>query len=280
MQERLDHLLTALRMHKMYIPTIRDITKAIDIAYRLWKTHKTNISKEYFDLAEDVHNLGRSLKELRRRVQAAADREIAAPPPLPSLSGHALVSDDELFNTIEDLTGQFTLTLEECETLLKRNSHAARSDSYARKLQWTLSVTHNITALRERISMHCLKISTVLEPLRLSLLEEIREALSRVENATDEIKAQIAALTDLVRSPVQSSNTEYPLLPATSHRRSTLPQIPTILKDKLEGAYCASANVPSNQAGESVVPPRVSLLGRSSRAGSILESSHVGTAVY
>lgn len=140
-----------------------DIVKAVELFLWIKENCFSNIrnaSTLYLGFKQDVLNLGNRLQEFHAVIERAL-RQIETDP-----DRHALLKfeADELF-------GNFRVTLNDCEKLLRR--HFKLNGDRATALDngfWKVNTQPEVDELRRRLQAHQYKIQLFLEPLELDLL--------------------------------------------------------------------------------------------------------------
>ncbi|KAF7506038.1 hypothetical protein GJ744_012285 [Endocarpon pusillum] len=152
--------------------SLSDVVKGVEIAIRIkqiWFEKANRPHALYREFGEDVSHLAGRLAKLDGAYQEGCDLSLRGLLPFNP-------RDKSIDRDRRALVGNFVATLEDCETLLKENSAMARQNMAVLKAPyWHIAVMPKVTALRDRIKFHMIKMDFIMQSLRDDRLQEISE---------------------------------------------------------------------------------------------------------
>ena len=112
-------------------------------------------------------------------------------------------------NTLQEVTGDFLATLNDCQALLDDNSKFARSSSdFISNVIWWSSVEREVASLRERVRFHVTKVTVIAKPFETQLLLGIRRELQQLRRDVAELRGVV--IQSVRRDDEQSSSPVSP----------------------------------------------------------------------
>ncbi len=92
-------------------------------------------------------------------------------------------------NTLQEVTGDFLATLNECQALLEDNSKFRRSTAnFVDNVIWWSATERDVTSLKERVHFHVTKITFIAKPFETQLLLDIRRELKQLRRDVADLR--------------------------------------------------------------------------------------------
>lgn len=108
---------------------------------------------KYAQFGREIKSLGTNLDQLNKVFENVRDQRQAQ---------LCLGYDDDLgsaLDTLPELTGDFTKTLQACEVLLNDNSKFVRNAAgFVDNVRWSMGTEKQVNSLRERVHFHSTKV--------------------------------------------------------------------------------------------------------------------------
>ena len=137
---------------------------------------------QYLRFGSDIKLLGDSLKRLEKIVENADSQR-------PRRPWHNNDADHSSSNTLQDVTGDFLSTLNDCQTLLDDNSRFHRSSGNCiDNVYWWGTTEREVNSLHLRIRFHLTKITFISKPFEQQLLLGIQREVKQLRREIGEIK--------------------------------------------------------------------------------------------
>ncbi|KAH7254618.1 hypothetical protein B0J15DRAFT_512840 [Fusarium solani] len=181
-----------------------DAIKFAELAWTVWEygwAREHNAGENYRDFGADVRTLHRSLEELEKAVSRAQE----------SLRNHGAWDTDSLGgdrDSLLEIIGDYSATLNECYQLLEDNRRYAQTTGPIRNIDWNLNIMPQVEHLRSRIQMHTSRIQHVLKPFQIDLVTNIHRDLDRrfraMHKDVQDVKRTMNSLLKL-QNPVLAS---------------------------------------------------------------------------
>ncbi|KAJ4209602.1 hypothetical protein NW759_013457 [Fusarium solani] len=181
-----------------------DAIKFAELAWTVWEygwAREHNAGENYRDFGADVRTLHRSLAELEKAVSRAQE----------SLRNHGAWDTDSLGgdrDSLLEIIGDYSATLNECYQLLEDNRRYAQTTGPIRNIDWNLNIMPQVEHLRSRIQMHTSRIQHVLKPFQIDLVTNIHRDLDRrfraMHKDVQDVKRTMNSLLKL-QNPVLAS---------------------------------------------------------------------------
>ncbi|OJD17417.1 hypothetical protein AJ78_02489 [Emergomyces pasteurianus Ep9510] len=155
---------------------ISDILVLSQLAWKVYNfAFEKNLkpSTQYGEFANDVKSLATNLENVYRVASNAALQLETAP------IGRSRTSK-QLWDlaSLNEIVGDYHQTLRHCEKLLRDNYRYNNTSSPSRGISWNSFVQPDVDRLRNRISLHNLKILFVLKPFEIDLLLRVQQDLA------------------------------------------------------------------------------------------------------
>ena len=136
------------------------------------------------EFGRDINSLGSSLQRLELIIKNAKEQSLKT-----SWRHEANSTIATTLDTLLKITGDFRLTLHDCENLLSENSKFQRSAaSFADNVIWHSSTERVVNHLRQRVNLHLTKLNFIIKPFELQLLLGIRRELQQAKNDVAALK--------------------------------------------------------------------------------------------
>lgn len=188
------------------------------------------VDVRYFEFGKDIQILAESLGQLIEVAENAGQQQRAGRqrqarslrPWAAARQGEQRGPDAEL-KSLREVTGNFVLTLEECDTLLQNHQkfHRNKAD-FVDTVIWHGSTEREISNLKERVNLHITKISFVIKPFEIQLLVGIRNELLQIKQDVRDLAGLMITLSrDTTRDSALPSppSFEMPLTPGVITQR-------------------------------------------------------------
>ncbi len=199
---------------------------------------------KYLQFGREISSLGKSLKGLERIINNAEGQR---PPRRP---WH---SDADHFGgaleTLPEVTGDFSRTLKDCETLLSDHSQFHRSPAgFIDNIVWWSGTEGAVNNLRERVHFHVTKLSFVLKPFEIQLLLGIKRELQQLRVDVAELRGVV------VQGIIQSRDPTWtPPPPSYSIPEDLVSRFATALEFNKPVSFRASADWPLKEGFDALV---------------------------
>ncbi|KAL6716586.1 hypothetical protein ACLMJK_006153 [Lecanora helva] len=159
---------------------ITGYTLASEIYYRCF-TKAQGANVKYHQFGRDINLLGDNLK----RLESINNNAEVQRPYRPWRNK----ADQLGSNTLQEVTGDFISTLQDCQALLEDNSKFHRcSANFIDNIIWWTGCERDVVALRERVHFHLTKVAFIAKPFETQLLLGIRRELQQLRRDVADLK--------------------------------------------------------------------------------------------
>lgn len=188
------------------------------------------IDVRYFEFGQDIQTLALGLEQLievteNAGTQKNAGRQRQSRPLRP---WNAARQDEQRgpeaeLKSLREVTGDFCLTLRECDALLQNHQKFHRNQAgFVDNVLWHASTESEISNLKERVRLHITKLSFVIKPFEIQLLVGIRNELIKLQQEVRDLAGLMITLNrDTTRDTALPSlpSIEMPLTPDVITKR-------------------------------------------------------------
>lgn len=136
---------------------------------------------KYLQFGREINLLGDSLKQLEKII---ANADVQHPQrPWHNDSDHVGP------NTLQEVTGDFIGTLNDCQVLLEDSSKFHRSPAnFIDNIVWWTATEREVISLRERVHFHVTKVTFIAKPFETQLLLGIRRELQQLRRDVADLR--------------------------------------------------------------------------------------------
>jgi hypothetical protein len=161
----------------------------------------------YNEFGENIKHLALNLGDLQKILAAISKNSMP----------HAL--DSVYFNSICDIIGNYQMTLQDCDKLLRDKTKFSWREDFIHNIIWNSTIAKDIQRLKDRLAYLNIKILTMLKTLDLGMADQLsisifrihRDLASRIDTARGDIIQHITALRLEVQGVLTSSTNAIPL---------------------------------------------------------------------
>ena len=147
-------------------------------------TYSIHTDVKYLQFGREINLLAEGLKRIETIVQNADAQH-------PRRPWHKQ-SEHVGTNMLQEVTGDFLGTLNDCQTVLDDNSKFHRnSANFVDNVLWWSATEREVNALRERVHFHVTKVTFIAKPFETQLLLGIRRELQQLRRDVADLKGVV-----------------------------------------------------------------------------------------
>jgi hypothetical protein len=157
-------------------------------------TRSNHIALLYKEFGENIKHLAANLTYLQRVIEAI------------NVDGIPQSTDSVYVAQLWGIIGNYQMTLQDCEKLLRDNARFSWQGGFIRSVVWNFRVEPDVQDLKDRLAFLNIKISTVLKTLDLRMAHQLqkgifrihRDLASRIDGAHEDIIQEIQDLRSII----------------------------------------------------------------------------------